>query len=1031
MDQVLRFFGILLFGTVFLFTSGTWCRAEAVSSETVSAETLFQIGSPDYSSAEFAHHVRFEDFFGKPDEPVVNYVVGRDRPRNWTPALCSTRDFHNAGHAFSARIEFESPKTVDVPLYLITAMCYGHPTEPSLLQLTVNGTQLEPMRVVPGQEGFPPFDPQVHDGWPSHIALPIPAGLVKAGQNEIRMKIFDGSWIHFDYLALRTQPEPLALERRSEMLAKARAAGGPMEDVKELLFAVRQPSFDGHWYANFGYYACDTNAFPFPLGGGGALRILDLETGEVRTLFEDPQGNIRDPQVHYDARKCIFSYLKAGTRHYHLYEINLDGTGLRQLTDGNWDDIEPTYLPNGDIVFPSSRAKRWVQCWLTGVANLHRCGPNGEDVRPISSNPEQENTPWVLPNGQLLYMRWEYIDRSQVHYHHLWTANPDGTRHQIFYGNQTPGICMLGAKPIRYRKDVPPEERKFEVCATVSPGHGMREHYGAIALVDPRKGPDAPEGAKQVSVSQWEFADPWAFSEDCILCVSRSRIVLMDGEGRLCPVYTLPQEEADRKFYVADVQPIIVREREQLIADVTDRTQKTGTLAMANIYEGRQMKDLAPGTVKELLVMEPLPIPVHFNGGMMSVSSGGTFALTRILGTVPVNEDGSAFMELPAMRSLFFIALDGEGKAVKRMHSFTTLMPGENAACIGCHEDRTMTPTPQDRLQMMRAMQQPPARPKPVEGVPELFDYFRDIVPIWERHCVECHNEDQRGGGISLDSDLRPGEFVESYAVLSWKGFLGDNRNRPMSDFKPYEIGSCASRLMQIVEAGHPDAEGKPRTNVSPEEKRTIRFWLEAGANYAGTYAANASGSLIWYYSPYGQDGREVGSVPTPVNSWPETQAMAEVVRRRCASCHADSENWPFRLPETMVHQGLKFNVNWVFNLSKPEMSRMLRAPLSAEAGGQGRCRVRGEDGNWAGPANVFQTKEDPDYQTMLRGIVRGREYVTGTESTHFSIRPFYPNPWYVREMQRYGVLPEDYVPGTPIDPYETDRKYWELLQKP
>jgi len=990
-------------------------------------DIIFQIGFPDASGSEFGKYVRHEDFFGKPDEPIVRYVVGQSRPRDWIPSICSTRDFHNAGHAFSTAIEFDSPKDFNSSLFFIIATCYGHPTEPSLFQLTVNGTQIAPKRIVPGPPGFPPFNISRDDGWPESIRIEIPAGLVKAGKNEIRMKVFDGSWSHFDYLALREKDESLPIVKRSEMLQKYRGPGGPMEGVNELLFAVRQPSFDGHWYANFGYYACDTNAFPFPLGQGGALKILNLDTGEVRTLFEDPNGNIRDPQVHYDAKKCVFSYLKAGTRHYHLYEINLDGTGLRQITDGGWDDIEPAYLPNGDIVFPSSRAKRWVQCWLTGVATLHRCGPNGENIRPISSNPEQENTPWVLPNGQILYMRWEYVDRSQVHYHHLWTANPDGTKHQVYYGNQTPGICMLGAKPIHWRKDVPPEKRHFEVVSTFSPGHGTREHYGAVTVVNPRKGPDAPEGARQISVGQWEFADPWAFSDDCFICVSRSRILLMDGEGRFTPIYELPKELAEKNYYAADVQPIIPRERETVLADTVDRTQKTGRLAMANIYEGRQMRDLPKGTVKELLVMEPLPIPVHFNGGMMSVSSGGTFALTRILGTVPVNEDGSAYLELPAMRSFFFVALDKEGKPVKRMHSFTTLMPGENASCIGCHEERTMTPTAQDRLQMMNAMRSDPSVPKKLEGIPEVFDYFRDIVPILDRHCLECHNDYRRDGGVSMDSDLRPGEFVESYAYLSWKGWFGDNRNRPMSNFKPYEIGSSASRLMELVDSDHPDAEGKPRTKITPEEKRLIRFWLEAGANYAGTYAANANGSLIWYYSPYGQDGRETGSVPTPVNEWPETHAMADTVRNRCASCHADSENWPFRLPETLVNSGLKFSVNGVFNLSKPEMSRFLRAPLSESAGGLGRCKVKDESGNWGAPANVFASKDDPGYQTILRGIERGKKYVT-EESTHFSLKPFRANPWYVREMKRYGVLPPDFAEDSPLDPYETDKKYWEIL---
>ena len=199
-----------------------------------------------------------------------------------------------------------------------------------------------------------------------------------------------------------------------------------MAAVNDIVFAARKLNeTDGHWYANFGYYAHDPNRKAWR--EGAKLYRWNLATGKLTTLLDDPRGGVRDPQVHYDGQKILFSYRKGGTEHYHLYEINADGTGLRQLTDGAYDDIEPTYLPDGDIVFVSSRCKRWVNCWLTQVAVLHRCDADGQNIRPISSNNEQDNTPWPLPDGRILYTRWEYVDRSQVDYHHLWAANPDGT----------------------------------------------------------------------------------------------------------------------------------------------------------------------------------------------------------------------------------------------------------------------------------------------------------------------------------------------------------------------------------------------------------------------------------------------------------------------------------------------------------------------------------------------------------------------------------------------------------------------------
>ena len=304
-------------------------------------------------------------------------------------------------------------------------------------------------------------------------------------------------------------------------------------EAKEIVFAVRGVGPDGHWYANFGQYAperlCKKPVYP----SGASLRILNLNNGSQRTLLDDPQGGVRDPQVHYDGSKILFSYRRGGSSHYHLYEIGIDGSGLKQLTDGDFDDIEPTYLPNNEIVFVSSRCNRWVNCWLTPVAILHRCGANGKNIRAISINIEHDNTPWPLPDGRLLYTRWEYIDRSQVHYHHLWTANPDGTAPMIYYGNLEPGVVMIDSKPI-------PNSDK--VISVFSPGHGQKEHAGPLAIVDPKAGPDDKRSVKHLTKEQ-NYRDPWAFSEQSIIAARGASLVLIDGNGQEETLFTLTEEE--------------------------------------------------------------------------------------------------------------------------------------------------------------------------------------------------------------------------------------------------------------------------------------------------------------------------------------------------------------------------------------------------------------------------------------------------------------------------------------------------------
>ena len=425
--------------------------------------------------------------------------------------------------------------------------------------------------------------------------------------------------------------------------------------VEEIVFAVRQNGVDGHWYANFGYYSTDENRKTYR--DGGQLVRLNLKTGEKKLLVDDPKGGVRDPVVHYDAKKILFSYRPGGSEHYHLYEIQIDGTGLKQLTDGDCDDIEPCYLPDGDIVFVSSRCNRFVSCWLTSVAILYRCDAEGKNVHAISGNIEHDNTPWVLPDGRIIYQRWEYVDRSQVHYHHLWTANPDGTGQMVYYGNLNPGTLMIDARPI-------PGTQK--VVAIFSPGHGINEHRGAVVIVDPSLGPDHKESAQYLPAARANvFRDPWAFSENLIMASVDHRIVLLVDKDKQETLYELPQELCELGLQIQEPRPLVCRQRERVIPKRTSPETSTGQLILADVYEGRSMEGVKRGEVKKLLVLEQLPKPVNYTGGMDPLTYGGSFNLERIVGTVPVEPDGSAYMEVPAMRPLFFVALDENDMAIK------------------------------------------------------------------------------------------------------------------------------------------------------------------------------------------------------------------------------------------------------------------------------------------------------------------------------------------------------------------------------
>ncbi len=319
---------------------------------------IFRIGRPDGRTSEFRHWIKWEDHVATKDKPVHRFVVGKHRDREWLTMHASTRDLKNAGHSFITEIEFESDCDYDRPLYFIIGSAFYHATEPSLIHIDINDCKAEPVRAPSG--GIEPvhfrFNANTDQGFFRPTVIEIPKGAVVKGKNVLRTTLADGSWIFFDYLVLCDKPAPPKQLPPKDL--KTAFRGGPMKDTNEILFVVRKPGSDEHWYANFGYYAADHNHFPFPIGTGSKMQILNVDTGAVRTIFEDGEGMMRDPQIDYDGKKVIFSYMPAGKRHYNLYEINIDGGGLRQITRGDWDDIEPTYTASGDIVFCSSRAKR-------------------------------------------------------------------------------------------------------------------------------------------------------------------------------------------------------------------------------------------------------------------------------------------------------------------------------------------------------------------------------------------------------------------------------------------------------------------------------------------------------------------------------------------------------------------------------------------------------------------------------------------------------------------------------------------------
>jgi hypothetical protein len=766
--------------------------------------------------------------------------------------------------------------------------------------------------------------------------------------------------------------------------------------INEVIFVTRLIYDDPHWYANIGYYCDDENQKAYAGNGKpdeSKLYKLNTKTGEVKVLMDGKGGGLRDPEVHYNGRTILFSYRQAGTDYYNLYEIEADGKGLRRVTEGPYDDFEATYSPTDDIVFVSTRSKRWVGCWLTQVGTLFRCDREGSNIQPLSFNLEHDNTPAILPDGRILYTRWEYVDRSQVGYHQLWVMNPDGTDVLAYFGNQQHYPLFIDAKP------VPDSE---ELLLIDSPGHGRSDHRGYVCTITDKYGPDDKRGYHRIT-RKASFNDPWPINNTNFIVASQKQIMLGTRDGNLTGVLTYKG-----KANIHEPVGLVKRPRERMIANRTDDSQSSGYMVLADVYRGRNMGSIRPGEIKKLLVLEALPKPVNFSGGMDLTSWLGTFMLERVLGTVPVEEDGSAYFEVPAGRTVLFVALDKNDMSVKRMQSFTNVQPGEVLGCVGCHEHRTSTPVLTGG-NTLAAVGRPPSKIEPFQRLPDVIDFRKHVQPILDEHCIKCHNFKDRQGQISLTGDLGYCWSIAYYTLLATDQ-VADGRNG-FGNQKPRTIGSSASGLMQKIDGSHYDV------TVTPGQWRTIWMWLESGAPYAGTYAALRNAD----------DQRRDGATWAVFN----TPGM----NQRCRTCHRQDGKVP-PLPVTMSEQqrrklvkelgtapherivrkdDFRFSAHVLLNLSRPELSPLLLGSLPKDKGGWGTC------------PSQFSGKDDIAYQVLLKALYKQKKRLANVP--RFGTPEFKPNRQYVREMKKFGVLPVEFdLNRDTIDVFETDQKYWELF---
>ena len=596
-------------------------------------------------------------------------------------------------------------------------------------------------------------------------------------------------------------------------------------------------------------------------------------TPEVKRLFQPAnRESLLDPVLHFDAQRLLFAKRGAKESHWRLWEIGVDGQGLRQVTPDDGEDIahfDPCYLPDGRIIFASTAVYQGLPCEFGAQAMtcLYLLDPKLASVRQLTFEQDSDWCPTMLPNGRVLYQRWEYTDQSHANSRILFHMNPDGTDQREFRGS---GSWFPAS--FFYAKAIPGEAHQV---IGVAGGHHGTPRSGRLLILDPSQGRRDGEGIVQEIPGRgktvepivrdrlvdgvWpQFLQPWPLSAKYHIVAAKLRadalwgIYLVDVFDNL----TLIQEvEGTALLWPIALQktplPPVVPDRVNLATD-------EATVFITDVYQGPGLKGVPRGSVKNLRVIEYYFSRRGFGGLYGTLGLDGPWDVKRILGTVPVEADGSAHFKIPANSPLALQPLDAQGQALQLMRSWFVGMPGEAVSCAGCHE-------PQNEVSLNKpslAARRPASPIAPWHGPARGFSFVREVQPVLDKYCVSCHDGSSTAfQAVKITAGFQPaqsavphdlpylkgdlpltnwtsqlagrwdggGKFTESYFQLQRfvrrPGIEGDRRM-----FTPLEFHFSTTELGQLLAGGHHGVK------LDAEAWERLATWVDLNAPFYGTW---------------------------------------------------------------------------------------------------------------------------------------------------------------------------------------------------
>jgi hypothetical protein len=687
--------------------------------------------------------------------------------------------------------------------------------------------------------------------------------------------------------------------------------------------------------------------------GPGHVHGMDLWWDGDRVVFGYARARREQPPDGWLDR-CTNYGLRRSEEATHLYEIALDGSGLRQLTQGEWSDLDPTYLPDGSLAFVSERCGTSLQCNEYDKdetsCNLYVMKADGSGIRRLSVNKDGDYLPHCLDNGLIGYTRWEYHERSFAFIQSLWVVRPDGTWADALFKQHFANPWAL--------EDVRsiPSSQKLVAIAT---GHHTLA-VGPVVIIDALQGINNPAGigivtpgvkppeggmdgatvpAGGVLDGAGFYSTPWPLSETHFLVAysSSSQTTEPAGYGLYLIDVFGNKELIYRDPAISCFQPMPLRPRPRppVLADTTDPQERDAIAVVSDVSYG--VDGIAPERIRYLRIAEPIGWPYDNQaGGQRYIEdhcclkpSGekqlvGNWTPVRVLGDVPVEADGSACFRVPADTAVYFQLLDENHMELRRMRSFISFQPGERRACVGCHESREVAPRSQPQPAPL-ALGREPQRPQPPPWGQRPLSFLRDIQPVLDRRCVTCHTGLKPAGNLDLSGGLTcydlavPGYgYNRAYASLVGSGLVACSpaRQQDASITPPLAYGSPRSKLVAAL-AKPPHVE---RARLDDDERLRLLLWIDANAPYHDRFVNKRPATPAYDLAA---DRDLLGQ-------------LSAIHERRCAACHKSADIT---------------RLDWI-DIRQPSRSLFLTAPLAQDSGARGRCTPP-----------VYADSTDPDYR--------------------------------------------------------------------